>query len=115
MVGQSGTNTGDNAGLENIVEDTTPQLGGQLDINGQAIGDGTLELTNVSTSDGTGDDWSGSNNRVNQIFNFVDEAKGNKTPFLVAIGEYDQALTKEVMGLVLLKIDSSLPWETMIG
>lgn len=30
--------------LENIVEDTTPQLGGQLDINGNSIGDGTLEL-----------------------------------------------------------------------
>jgi hypothetical protein len=30
--------------LQNIVEDTTPQLGGQLDVNGQALGDGTLEL-----------------------------------------------------------------------
>lgn len=30
--------------LSNIVEDTTPQLGGQLDVNGNAIGDGTLEL-----------------------------------------------------------------------
>lgn len=28
----------------NIVFDTTPQLGGQLDVNGNAIGDGTLEL-----------------------------------------------------------------------
>jgi hypothetical protein len=27
-----------------IVSDTTPQLGGQLDVNGNAIGDGTLEL-----------------------------------------------------------------------
>lgn len=31
-------------GLANVVEDTTPQLGGQLDVNGNAIGDGTLEL-----------------------------------------------------------------------
>lgn len=31
-------------GLSNVVEDTTPQLGGQLDVNGNAIGDGTLEL-----------------------------------------------------------------------
>lgn len=30
--------------LKNIVEDTTPQLGGMLDVNGQSIGDGTLEL-----------------------------------------------------------------------
>jgi len=28
----------------NIVTDTTPQLGGMLDVNGQAIGDGSLEL-----------------------------------------------------------------------
>jgi hypothetical protein len=32
------------AGLANVVDDTTPQLGGQLDVNGQALGDGTLEL-----------------------------------------------------------------------
>lgn len=30
--------------LQNVVEDTTPQLGGMLDVNGQALGDGTLEL-----------------------------------------------------------------------
>ena len=32
------------SGIRNVVEDTTPQLGGQLDVNGNAIGDGTLEL-----------------------------------------------------------------------
>ena len=31
-------------GISNVVDDTTPQLGGQLDVNGQAIGDGTREL-----------------------------------------------------------------------
>jgi hypothetical protein len=30
--------------LQDLVDDTTPQLGGQLDVNGQALGDGTLEL-----------------------------------------------------------------------
>jgi len=30
--------------LINVVEDTSPQLGGMLDVNGNAIGDGTLEL-----------------------------------------------------------------------
>jgi hypothetical protein len=30
--------------IANVVEDTTPQLGGQLDVNGNALGDGTLEL-----------------------------------------------------------------------
>ena len=31
-----------------IVNDTSPQLGGQLDVNGQALGDGTLELLKFS-------------------------------------------------------------------
>jgi len=31
-----------------IVSDTSPQLGGQLDVNGNAIGDGTLELLKFS-------------------------------------------------------------------
>jgi len=31
-----------------VVEDTTPQLGGQLDVNGNALGDGTLELLKFS-------------------------------------------------------------------
>lgn len=33
-----------NAGITNVVDDTTPQLGGMLDVNGNAIGDGTREL-----------------------------------------------------------------------
>lgn len=35
---------GTSAGIGNVVEDTTPQLGGMLDVNGFALGDGTLEL-----------------------------------------------------------------------
>lgn len=35
-------------GTLNIVQDTTPQLGGQLDVNGNAIGDGSLELLKFS-------------------------------------------------------------------
>ena len=31
-----------------LVQDTTPQLGGQFDVNGNAIGDGTLELLKFS-------------------------------------------------------------------
>ena len=34
--------------LSDIVSDTTPQLGGMLDVNGQALGDGTLELLKLS-------------------------------------------------------------------
>lgn len=32
------------AALQNVVEDTTPQLGGMLDVNAFALGDGTLKL-----------------------------------------------------------------------
>lgn len=35
-------------GLTDVVDDTSPQLGGQLDVNGNAIGDGTLELLKFS-------------------------------------------------------------------
>jgi len=41
-----------NTGISNVVEDTSPQLGGQLDVNGQAIGDGTRELLTF-TEDGS--------------------------------------------------------------
>jgi hypothetical protein len=34
----------DNSVSVDVVGDTTPQLGGMLDVNGQAFGDGTLEL-----------------------------------------------------------------------
>jgi len=34
--------------MASLVADTTPQLGGQLDVNGNAIGDGTLELLKFS-------------------------------------------------------------------
>ena len=33
------------AGLENIVEDTTPQLGGDLDVNGNNIGQASADVT----------------------------------------------------------------------
>jgi hypothetical protein len=35
---------GAGAGISNLVEDSTPQLGGQLDVNTFALGDGTREL-----------------------------------------------------------------------
>lgn len=36
--------TNNAGGLADVVDDLTPQLGGQLDVNGNAIGDGTNEL-----------------------------------------------------------------------
>lgn len=39
---------GAGGGINNLVEDATPQLGGMLDVNGFALGDGTLELLKFS-------------------------------------------------------------------
>ena len=39
---------GAGGGIGNVVEDTTPQLGGMLDVNGNSLGDGTLELLKFS-------------------------------------------------------------------
>ena len=36
------------AGIGSLADDTTPQLGGMLDVNGNHIGDGTLELLKFS-------------------------------------------------------------------
>jgi hypothetical protein len=69
--------------LANIVEDTTPQLGGMLDVNGQAIGDGTLELLKFSET----------GSAVNEI-TIKNAATGN-FPALMATGEADTGLNFE--------------------
>lgn len=43
--GTWGTPSGGGGGIANVVEDTTPQLGGQLDMNGQSILAGALTIT----------------------------------------------------------------------
>jgi hypothetical protein len=57
------------------VQDTTPQLGGQLDVNGNAIGDGTLELL-AFTETGSA---------VNHV-NVTNAATGN-APSVSAVGD----------------------------
>ena len=63
------------AGIASVVADTTPQLGGQLDVNGQAIGDGTRELLTF-TEDGSA---------VNHI-NIENQATGSG-PIISAAGD----------------------------
>lgn len=67
-------NTG-GTGISAVVDDTTPQLGGMLDVNGQAIGDGTLELLTF-TEDASA---------VNHI-NIENEATGSG-PIISAVGD----------------------------
>lgn len=72
----SGTLSWSNAaGINNVVEDTTPQLGGQLDVNGNAIGDGTRELITF-TEDGSA---------VNHV-NIENQATGSG-PIISAAGD----------------------------
>lgn len=66
---------GAGGGLSNVVEDTTPQLGGQLDVNGNAIGDGTRELLTFT------EDASAVNN-----VNIENEATGSG-PIISAVGD----------------------------
>ena len=63
------------AGITAVVDDTTPQLGGQLDVNGNAIGDGTLELLKFTETASA----------VNE-FTITNNATGNN-PILSATGD----------------------------
>lgn len=69
-------NSGENApewgsaASSDLVDDTSPQLGGQLDVNGQAIGNGTLELLKFSET----------GSAVNE-FTIANAATGNNPTF----------------------------------
>ena len=56
-----GTNDIESTGLDNIVEDTTPQLGGQLDVNGQSIKLDDNEEIILGTGDDVRIDFNGTN------------------------------------------------------
>ena len=70
------------AGIQNLVEDTTPELGGDLDLNGFDIsGTGNLNVSGVSTfanvdiNNGSIDGTNiGFSHRANALFNYVDIA-----------------------------------------
>ena len=88
MEAQSGS-----GGISNVVEDTTPQLGGQLDVNGNAIGDGTRELLTF-TEDGSA---------VNHI-NIENQATGSG-PIISAAGDdtnIDLNLTGKGTGAIVI-------------
>ena len=50
-----GGSSGSGSGISNIVEDTTPQLGGNLDLNSKTInGNGNININGTFTGDGSG-------------------------------------------------------------
>ena len=56
----TGISGGGGGGLSNVVEDTTPQLGGNLDVNGKDItGTGNVNLTGIVTATSFVGDGSG--------------------------------------------------------
>lgn len=84
-------------GISNVVEDTTPQLGGQLDVNGNAIGDGTLELLTFTETASA----------VNNL-NVTNNATGN-APILSAVGDdtnIDLELAAKGSGNVVVTVGS---------
>ena len=51
----SGSSGGGSSGISAVVEDTTPQLGGNLDLNSKTInGNGNINITGTFTGDGSG-------------------------------------------------------------
>ena len=90
-------------GINNVVEDTTPQLGGQLDVNGNSIGDGTNELITF-TEDASA---------VNHV-NIENEAAGSG-PIISAAGDdanIDLNLQGKATGNVVIR-DGTDPTKTL--
>ena len=84
--------------LSDIVSDTTPQLGGMLDVNGQALGDGTLELLKFSET----------GSAVNEFT--IANAAASNGPTLSSTGSSDSNIdiniTPKGTGDVVLKADT---------
>lgn len=101
--GTQGTQGDTGTGITEVVNDTTPQLGGQLDVNGNAIGDGTRELLTF-TEDASA---------VNHV-NIENEASGSG-PIISSAGDdanVDLKLTPKGTGALIL---DGLSWPTADG
>ena len=85
-------------GFSSLVDDTSPQLGGMLDVNGNSIGDGTLELLKFSET----------GSAVNE-FTIANAASGNG-PTLSSTGSSDSNIdiniTPKGTGDVVLAADT---------
>ena len=75
IVWEAQSGGGGGSGITDVVQDTTPQLGGMLDVNGFALGDGTRELLTF-TEDASA---------VNQV-NIENQATGSG-PIISAAGD----------------------------
>ncbi len=98
-----GLESGGGGTMSNVVEDTTPQLGGQLDVNGNAIGDGTNELITFTENASA----------VNQV-NISNAATGSGATISVAGGDtnIDLVLSPKAAGDLVL---DGLKWPQTDG
>ena len=89
------TTAGAGGGISNVVEDVTPQLGGQLDVNGQAIGNGTEELISFTETASA----------VNEL-RVTNAATGNGPILGVSGGDTNADLNLESKGTGVVNINS---------
>ena len=80
------TTAGAAGGITAVLDDTAPQLGGMLDVNGQAIGDGTLELLTFTET-------ALAENNVN-----ITNAIGGQAPLIEAVGSTDANIDLKLDG-----------------
>ena len=90
--------TGVTTEISNVVEDATPQLGGQLDVNSNAIGDGTLELLTFTET-------ALAVNNIN-----ITNATTGEAPILSTVGDDTNiSLKLASKGIGNVRIDKTLP------
>ena len=115
-----------------LINDTTPQLGGQLDVNGFALGDGTLELlkfietasavnevtiTNAAT--GNAPEISSTGDDTNVDIKITPKGSGNVVldgiKFPTSDGTADQVLKTDGLGnLSFTDVSGGISWQSTI-
>jgi hypothetical protein len=121
-------------GITDLVQDTTPQLGGMLDVNGQSIGDGTLELvkfaetasavneiTVTNSATGNAPELSATGDDTNIDLKLTPKGTGKLNldgiKFPNADGSSGQALTTNGSGILsfsTISADGTADWDTSV-
>jgi hypothetical protein len=121
-------------GITDLVQDTTPQLGGMLDVNGQSIGDGTLELvkfaetasavneiTVTNSATGNAPELSATGDDTNIDLKLTPKGTGKLNldgiKFPNADGSAGQALTTNGSGVLsfsTISADGTADWDTSV-
>jgi hypothetical protein len=121
-------------GITDLVQDTTPQLGGMLDVNGQSIGDGTLELvkfaetasavnelTITNSATGNAPEIAATGDDTNIDLKLTPKGTGKLNldgiKFPNADGSSGQALTTDGSGVLsfsTISADGTADWDTSV-